>query len=319
MTQHRTRALRIKDFITASSTLPLDIVLEVAGELDLAHSVHLLSTCSAFRSLPSSRNFWIQALYRIKDVHKQPPPCSAAVDISTLPLSTLQEMAQRAHKLDRKWSQESISPVSVRTLTVGSDILTILAVSGTDLILTVTSGRRASCFDTHSGECVASIDFPGSIWVWNRDFAVASFPVELPGQFLFAFGCLDPININVELCALRLDFRNTEHVTLHMEFSKQFGWTSPDNFLRNVTVDEHMVAGVLGRREEAQATLVYCRFQDDILHSIPLDSVHQSRSLSCVLHGGSLYVTRLNIIGLAELLRFSSDGPLPSRLSDAPI
>ncbi|KAJ7479473.1 hypothetical protein FB451DRAFT_1239061 [Mycena latifolia] len=296
------------------STLPLDIILEVAWELNLADSVHLLTTCSTFRSLLSSRNFWIQALYRIKDVHKQPLPCSAAVDISTLSLATLQVMAQRAHRLDRTWSQELIRPVSVRTLPVGRDIIGIHAIYGTDLILTVTSGRRVSCFDTHSGECLASIDFPGNTWIRDRDFTVGPCPVELPGQCLLAFGSTDSINGSVELCALRLDFRNREHVTLDKEFSKR--WNSPRSFFRNVTIDEHVIGGVLD--DLVGASLVYCRFQEDILHTKYLCSSHGSGKPSCVLHRGSLFVTRLDFDGRAEILRFGSGDSCPSPASGAP-
>ncbi|KAJ7486816.1 hypothetical protein FB451DRAFT_1391699 [Mycena latifolia] len=187
------------------SGMPLDVILDVANELDLPDSVHLVSTCSTYRSLVSSRNFWIKALYRIRYVRRQPLPCSSAVDISTLPLAILQEMAQHAHKLDKKWSQESISPVSVRTLAARTEFRQIRAIPGTDLILTTNWTHELSCLDTRSGECLASIDFP-----------------HARSSFLHLY------EDTVELAGLRLDFRDRERVNLHKEFSKS--WSDSNNF-----------------------------------------------------------------------------------------
>ncbi|KAJ7486856.1 hypothetical protein FB451DRAFT_1554041 [Mycena latifolia] len=291
------------------SGMPLDVILDVANELDLPDSVHLVSTCSTYRSLVSSRNFWIKALYRIKYVRRQILPCSSAVDISTLPLATLQEMAQHAHKLDKKWSQETISPVSVRTLAVGTDLRHIYAIPGTDFILTTNWRHELSCLDSHSGECLASIDFPHA----RSSFLVGRCPFELPGQCLIAFACKHRSEDTVELSAMRLDFRNREHVTLHKEFSKL--WDSSHNFFWGVTISDHGIAGVLGGYTDV--TLVYYSFKDDRLDSLPLNSHVTSSARACILHQGSLYVTHQDSAGLAEIQRFETRDPSSAATGDA--
>ncbi|KAJ7479475.1 hypothetical protein FB451DRAFT_1239062 [Mycena latifolia] len=295
--------------------IPLDIMLEIANELDLMDSVHLLSTCSTFRSLLSSRNFWIKALHKIKYDSKQPLPCGDSIDISSLPLETLREMAERVHKLDKRWSRESISPVSVRRFAAGRNILSIRVIPGTDLILTVTSERRVCCFDAHFGEMLDSIDFPEAE---PASLTLGPCPLELPGQSMIPVACMYPSNGTVELSALRLDFRNREDVTIRKDFSKI--WRSPDKFLDNITIDGHMVAGVLqgDYRSSWDASLVYFRFDEDILHSIPLGSHQESTAPSCILHQEYIYLTRHYFDGLAEIIRFGSEGSLSSPAPASP-
>ncbi|KAJ7486445.1 hypothetical protein FB451DRAFT_1553812 [Mycena latifolia] len=282
--------------------LPLDIIIEVVYCLDLLDSIHLLSTCSAFRALVFSRNFWIKALYRVKYVCKQPLPCSADVDISTLPLATLREMAERAYKLDKRWSRESISPLSIRTIAVGKDILKICTIPGTDLILITTwANNRLSCLDTCSGEFVASLDFKDA-----TSITIGPCPFELPGQCLIAFACRHPRDNSVELASLRLDFRNRAHITMNKEYSKV--WNSPNSNLWYIAINDHMLAGILESPTGTDATLVYYWFHENILHSIPLGT-HPPQS--CVLHRGSLYMARHDFTGPAEILRFRSESSPP--------
>ncbi|KAJ7479468.1 hypothetical protein FB451DRAFT_1239055, partial [Mycena latifolia] len=249
--------------------IPLDIMLEIANELDLVDSVHLLSTCSTFRSLLFSRNFWIKALHRIKNVRQQALPCT-----------------------DPRWSRDSISPVSVRTIIAGTDILRICVIPGSDFILTATSEERVSCLDTRSGETLASIDFPNA----EAGLILGSSPFELLGQSWIPVGCAYRSG-TIELSALRLDFRNRKDVTIHKHASKT--WHSPDKVLHDVTIDGDMVAG-------------------DILHSIPLGSHRKSTAPFCILYQGFLYMTRHHFDGLAEIIRFGSEGSSSSPAPDSP-
>jgi hypothetical protein len=189
--------------------LPLELVLEVVHNLDLSDSIHLLSvrpsllsssslerltldshltgqTCSAFRKLESMRDFWIKALYRITYIHNQPLPCSARVDISQLPLATLRGMAQQAHQLNKRWSSQTIIPLSVRTLSVDSGVEQICAIAGTSLIL-ILSDQRLSCIDTDSGECLASLFHSTA-----RGPHIEGCPFALQDQCIIAFACTYP-------------------------------------------------------------------------------------------------------------------------------
>ncbi|KAJ7479472.1 hypothetical protein FB451DRAFT_1365300, partial [Mycena latifolia] len=285
------------------ASLPLDIIFEAATDLDLPDALHLLTTHSGQsdrrallfeRSWPSG-DFWIKALNRIKNVRKQPLPCGPGVDISTLPLATLRGMTEHANKLDRNWPKECLRPVSVRTINGGKGLARIWPISGTNLILATSWERKGAgrlrCLDIHSGQSLTSMEFPG-------------------GQQL-NHTCDEG---TVELSALRLDFRDTERVTLKKEFSKI--WHNPTGLFQphNITIDEHMIAGVLEDYTSKTKQLVYYRFQEDILHSIPLDSYQEPAAAapSCMLHQGSLYVARHDHAGCAEIRRFSTQDSSPS-------
>jgi hypothetical protein len=102
-----------------------------------------------------SRYFWIVSLHRLERVHRRPPSCSPGLDILTLPLATLKELAIHAYKLRMNGSSESPSPVSVQTIKMEDSVKDLIPIQGTRLVITISSSRLA-CWDTVTGECMST-------------------------------------------------------------------------------------------------------------------------------------------------------------------
>jgi hypothetical protein len=92
------------------------------------------------------------------------------------------------------------------------------------------------------------------------------------------------------------------------EFTKI--WHRPNSAPCAMAVNEHMITATVVNLDSMEATLVYCGFEDGILHSIPLGSYLESTWPACILHEGSLYVTRQDFTTeRAEVVRFATHIP----------
>ncbi|KAJ7289318.1 hypothetical protein C8J57DRAFT_1213670 [Mycena rebaudengoi] len=167
--------------------IPLDVVLEISARMDLQHSLRLLVTCKEYQSLSSSKTFWFRTLKRITDVHRRPLPCPGAIDLSTMALDKLREMAIRAYTLMQNWSAENPTPVSACTVQTSFGIGglgrgRLYLIPGTHLMVVV-SGNDIFCWDVIAGTSLGSITFASPYPI-----TIGSNPFELPGQCFFGVG-----------------------------------------------------------------------------------------------------------------------------------
>ncbi|KAJ7610210.1 hypothetical protein FB45DRAFT_1122181 [Roridomyces roridus] len=93
---------------------PLDILLDLAKELNLPDSLHLTATCTACAAVLHSPSFWIESLHQMEKIHKRPIPCEPATDLATLPLDKLRNIAIHAYRLRKNWASDSPRPVATR-------------------------------------------------------------------------------------------------------------------------------------------------------------------------------------------------------------
>ncbi|KAJ7610123.1 hypothetical protein FB45DRAFT_336401 [Roridomyces roridus] len=162
---------------------PLDVLLELAKELDLPDVLNLAATCTLCATVLSSPYFWMGSLQRIEQVHNRPIPCTPDTDIVGLPLETLREMAVHAYKLVNNWNSDSPRVVSFRSITLDSCgvIGSIYPIYGEHLFITI-SEERVACWDATTGKSFA---------VHERDFdALAPWIIPSSGDpFCLARKC----------------------------------------------------------------------------------------------------------------------------------
>ncbi|KAJ7145523.1 hypothetical protein C8R44DRAFT_57 [Mycena epipterygia] len=127
----------------ALSDIPLDVLMEISGHMDLPDSLQLAATCSTCRTLLCSRYFWIMALNRMEHFHRRPLPSPPGTDITSLPLATLQGLAIHAYKLRKNWASVSPRAVSVRRLVTEHHLLTFSPIEGSHLFVTLSATRLA--------------------------------------------------------------------------------------------------------------------------------------------------------------------------------
>lgn len=170
-------------FLTATSMpftdFPLDIVLKISKDLDLPDSLHLVSvrfsgwtaddedthdfrqTCSDYRPALLSPSFWLASLHRIEQIHRRPLPCPPGLDIVSLPLPALRDLAIHAYRLRTNWSSDSPRPYSVHSFQMDQKPTYLLTIEGTRMFIAIywtPWGTRLECWDTTSNQCVATLE-----------------------------------------------------------------------------------------------------------------------------------------------------------------
>ncbi|KAJ7610188.1 hypothetical protein FB45DRAFT_1066361 [Roridomyces roridus] len=153
------------------SDVPLDILLEIAKELDLSDSRHLAATCSACAALLQSPSFWIESLHRMEKIYRRPIPCTPGTDLTFLPLYKLRDMAVHAYKLRKNWASESPLPVTIRSHYIAGESYSshILPIEGTHMVLVVFDGSLA-CLNTTTGEYLAKCHPDATFGQCSRPF-----------------------------------------------------------------------------------------------------------------------------------------------------
>ncbi|KAJ7281362.1 hypothetical protein C8J57DRAFT_73888 [Mycena rebaudengoi] len=276
--------------------IPLDVVLELTCFLDLQDSVHLLATCTSYRSLLSSRDFWLKSLERMEKFHRKPIP-SAAANISALPLEDLRTIVAHTYKLMKNWASDHPAPVSVRRFDLGtiSPDYELCPIPGTHLIVTSSwhyTRQRLACWDTVSGKCLSSFDVLGVRFGGVR---MGKTPFQLPGQCFIALvnqkGYVDEFEL--ELAVILVDYRNCADVTVSKIHSKvspgKFDFSDPSR----ISLDEHNMCAI-GVTDVGLVLLDY-KHQDDSLHRGQIPCRFEYLPPACLLHNGTVYVTRLRL------------------------
>ncbi|KAJ7267975.1 hypothetical protein C8J57DRAFT_1326302 [Mycena rebaudengoi] len=267
--------------------IPLDIILDITHLLDVQDALHLLATCSAFQTLSSSRDFWLKALERVYFVHKRPIPCALGTDIVNLPLRTLRQMARHAYALIRNWARSNPAVVSVReiNLNMGPSVHSheLYAIHGTNMVITK-DRERFSCWDTISGMCLGEVLFPDVPTQMGRT------TFDQPGRRSFALA-FRKSRTQFEFAVICVDYQNPAQTTVSIIYSNI--WNSPDVrslAISSITLDPKMIGMTLLNPSNHTASLLYCKFADDVVGRVSFNMPTNKFSFGCILHQGEFYV-----------------------------
>ncbi|KAJ7727551.1 hypothetical protein DFH07DRAFT_851746 [Mycena maculata] len=266
--------------------IPLDIILEVTSFLDLQDSLRFIATCSSFHSLASTKDLWFKTLDRIQNAHMQPLPCQFGTDISSLPIAALRKLAIHAYALKKNWSSDRAIPVSVRTFPLGADYGEIRVIPGTNFVVT-NSNERFVCWDTTSGASLGAVEHEDA----NTGYQLGrSPPFQSLGQCFI--GLASKSSTKLTLIVVRIDYRDESAVTVSRIYSKIL--STPEfqpTAIPDVALDDEVIGMVFGGLIDQFSLLVYCGFQDHIVHRVPLDiRAGLGSTPSCVLYKGNFYI-----------------------------
>ncbi|KAJ7145521.1 hypothetical protein C8R44DRAFT_863396 [Mycena epipterygia] len=296
----------------ALSDIPVDVLMEIAGHLDLPDSLQLVATCATCRSLLSSRYFWIMALDRMEQLYRRPLPCAPGTDIASLPLATLQQLAVHAYKLRKNWASASPRPAFIRRQRTEPNVLKFSALETSHLLLTL-SWTRLACWDITSGECVGVFEHPQGCMAYTSDHTLCR-GITLLESFIKrelypSIHILHDIKLPryssddmmMEIAVLQIDHHGPA-ATISKVFSKN--WTAPSHHVSDVAMNEKLIAVVLTNMYDATAFLLFWKFNDTIFHRIPLvaddENAMQPQSL---IYGEDIYFGRQGLDSFAEVGR----------------
>ncbi|KAJ7610185.1 hypothetical protein FB45DRAFT_336999 [Roridomyces roridus] len=244
-------SLKLPDF-------PLDVLLEVAKELDLSDSLHLAATCTACAAVLDSPSFWIECLRRMEEIHRRPIPCTPGTDLTVLPLDKLRDVAVHAYKLRKNWASDSALPVTIHSYYIAgeSDPSHILPIEGTHMILIVFY-RSLACLNTTTGEYLANCD---------RDptFEGCSPLFYSAGMCCVAFACYNDVGKELALAVFNVDYGDLEAVTVSSTFSRS--WPYPERIRIECVIANENTLGVVGSMDGEGPALFYCRTSDPGLY-----------------------------------------------------
>ncbi|KAJ7437991.1 hypothetical protein B0H11DRAFT_595851 [Mycena galericulata] len=262
--------------------LPLDILLEITEELDLQDSLHLVSTCTAFKPIFISSYFWIASLRRFEQMHRRPLPCSPGTDILSLPLTTLRQLAVHAYKLKKNWELEAPVPVSVHSFAISDEPIDFLPIHGTRMIVTISADRLA-CLDTVSGDCIGSLDHTGN-WVHG------DVPFLRPGVFSIGMAYPSVDRMRFRLAIVSIDYQDPSAVNVSEVFTQTWTAAALDFEVCCIVTNETAFATILANRREM--FLLFCRVADGIIHRVPLEVIRHSSTPECAISEDGILITR---------------------------
>ncbi|KAJ7881771.1 hypothetical protein B0H14DRAFT_3128974 [Mycena olivaceomarginata] len=288
--------------------IPLDVTLEITRFLDLHDSFHLLTTCSYFEWLLSSKDFWLKTLDRIRIIHLQPLPCPVGTAIVDMPVDSLRRLAIHAYSLKKNWSVDGARPRSVLTISLGDDYNQICVIPGTKIVVT-NSNYQLACWHAQFGVCLGAIEHEDR----NASHQVGSAPpFHQFGQSYIALSSKS--RTHVGLIVIKIDYRNEKAIYL----SKTYSQTLPTEELQPIltpdaTSDDETTGMVFTRHADQLGMLVYSNFNDGIVHRVPL-GMRLGAVPACVLRNGHFYIHGQDLDGPSIVVRVPVD---PSRRSDA--
>ncbi|KAJ7648861.1 hypothetical protein B0H17DRAFT_1338793 [Mycena rosella] len=265
------------------ATVPLDVILELTFFLDLQDSLHLLSTSTSLQSLLSLKDFWLKTLGRMEKVHMQPLPCPFGVDIADMPTEGLRKLAIHAYSLKRNWSLARAIPASIRKFKLGGDYREICVIPGTNLVIT-NSHERLVCWHTISGARLGGIEHDDdAAYLIGR-----APPFQLLGQCFI--GLSSQNRPHLALLVVKIDYQNADQVIVSETYSTILSTAEfrPIS-IPDVALDENVIGMVFTSHIDQLSTLVYCHFNDGIVHRVPL-GIRLGTLPVCALHGGHFYI-----------------------------
>ncbi|KAJ7610165.1 hypothetical protein FB45DRAFT_942861 [Roridomyces roridus] len=257
--------------------LPLDILLELAKQLDLSDSLHLAATCTACAVILHSASFWIESLHRLENIHQRPIPCPPGTDITSLSLDALRNMAVHAYKLRKNWESDSPLLAKTRSFKIADEgyVSDVFAIEGTHIVVTVLRHGLA-CWSTISGECLGRCDLDsGKDQNWPLTPTSRSSVAQFAGGCSLGFVCYDHGGKQPTLgvSVISVYHRDPEAITVSLTFSRN--WPFPDSMMiQCIIVNENAVGVVMFNRhkDDDPSCLLYCRIAEpQELHCLALD------------------------------------------------
>ncbi|KAJ7684186.1 hypothetical protein DFH06DRAFT_1312631 [Mycena polygramma] len=285
---------------------PLDILMEICRDLDLLDSLHLIATSTTFTPILLERYFWSAALHRLEYFHRQPPPYSVGLDISSLPLTALKGFAIQAYKLKRALSSADLRPVSLQTIELQDSPRVLIPIQGTRLILTV-SVSCIACWDTVSAQCVCVFHHetePLGVDTW---FPVEISPLWGPGSCSIGMIYARSSTSALELAVISFDYRNLSAATVSKTFSTV--WTPPDAGqyrVCQVAVGVNIIAAIL-KKESTVAILLVCTFDNQVISDVQFDS-RCTDPPRFILVKEDFYITQQYLEGVADIIHVQKSG-----------
>jgi hypothetical protein len=155
---------------------PLDILLELAKQLDVADLLSFLSVCCdswnrprelradflnqicrVIRELQSEKILWRDALTRIREVEMQSLPLSAGDALDELSLSELQNVVRNVDRLMKNLKSDTPRPVRIDNFSAERSAR-IFCIPGANLVVAYTNYGNVSCWDTLTSLRVAHLE-----------------------------------------------------------------------------------------------------------------------------------------------------------------
>ncbi|KAJ7658290.1 hypothetical protein DFH06DRAFT_1407976 [Mycena polygramma] len=190
---------------------PLDVLLEIAKQLDVASVLTLLTICHALHELRLQQSLWLNALKRIVTVEMQPVPCE---DPKALSLSELEDVVRRTNRLMRNFLSDRPRPVSVRTLSI-PETDRVFCIPGQNLVVAHSEGS-VDCWDILTSDRVASLRIAG---LRVRSQAPC---MDIQGTALIAASLGTSAD---NLVAIHINFHDRAHITISYSLSPRLTHT----------------------------------------------------------------------------------------------
>ncbi|KAJ7608950.1 hypothetical protein DFH06DRAFT_1346632 [Mycena polygramma] len=179
--------------------VPLDVLLEIAKQLDVASVLTLLTMCHALHELRLDQSFWLNALQRIVTVERQPVPCE---DPKAFSLSELEHVVRRTNGM-RNFLSDRPRPVSTRTLSIPITDR-VFCIPGQNLVVAHSEGS-VDCWDILTSDRLASLRIAG---LRVRSDAPC---MDIRGTALIAASLRTSVDT---LVAIHINFRDRAHIAI---------------------------------------------------------------------------------------------------------
>ncbi|KAJ7820278.1 hypothetical protein B0H13DRAFT_2130475 [Mycena leptocephala] len=184
--------------------LPLDVLLELAKQLNISDLVILLSTCRLIRKLEFQRTLWLDALTRMREVEMQPA-------LDSLSLSELQNTVRQANRLMNNFKSDQPRPVRIRTFEFECipALAKIFCIPGTSLVVVHIVGS-VSCWDILTAKRVACLEIP------NLRIQTGAC-MEIKGKALIGPPSKPGMSTKVDvqnLVAIYIDYNDRAHISI---------------------------------------------------------------------------------------------------------
>ncbi|KAJ7453285.1 hypothetical protein B0H11DRAFT_278065 [Mycena galericulata] len=220
--------------------IPLDILLDISLQLDLADAIALLSTSQSLRKVMSEKYFWIQTLTRLRREQLHPIAVPLCSDLPTLSLLELQEAGKRTNRLMKNWKTAKPTMESIRKMYVDA-MSDLIVIPGTGLVI-VHGPAHIACWDIFTEGCVARLVLP-------PDVSIESATFEEHGKVMLgAIATAAPCFHAVVIC---IDHRVRTAVTMSEVLSHAFAHPRQQFVKRSkVTVERDTVHVVVATKIE---------------------------------------------------------------------
>ncbi|KAH8110519.1 hypothetical protein DFH11DRAFT_1708782 [Phellopilus nigrolimitatus] len=161
------------------SSLPFDILLNIAELLEADEIVTLEKVCRSLRDFARSRSIWLKLAANMLDMC-QPLPVNGFQRIWELNTPALSELVRHGRRLQHSWAKRSpklIVPYKTIAAPKDEDIVWLSPITS-KYTLCCTKGGKVMCWDVVKGECVAE-------WHSGADWEIWKCRVEFEERIVY--------------------------------------------------------------------------------------------------------------------------------------